>query len=162
MPITIDYHPIFFNMKAFLNNIKLPRAKSEDKPHARSYLRSLSFQSRLKKPIKKGEDPQHKETAHTMQSPSEKDVFRYRYNYGANLGGIFVLERWMFGSMFDATSNAGSELDAVKAYRNHPVLDLAEISNGHSVPLQTEGLGLPERNGRPTGPLPLQMRTYPS
>ncbi|KIY00177.1 uncharacterized protein Z520_03862 [Fonsecaea multimorphosa CBS 102226] len=47
--------------------------------------------------------------------PTPKDILRYRYQHGTNLGGIFVLERWMFGSMFDQSCSGDSELDAVIA-----------------------------------------------
>lgn len=42
------------------------------------------------------------------------DIFRYRYQHGTNLGSIFVLEKWMFGSMYSG-SEGTSELDAVSA-----------------------------------------------
>jgi alpha-ketoglutarate-dependent taurine dioxygenase len=48
--------------------------------------------------------------------PTEQDIFRYRYQHGANLGAIFCLERWLFGSMFEESTSGGSEVDAVKAY----------------------------------------------
>ncbi|MCJ1440122.1 MAG: Glucan 1,3-beta-glucosidase 3 [Stictis urceolatum] len=47
--------------------------------------------------------------------PTENDIFRYRYQHGTNLGAIFCLERWLFGSMFEDSAPGGSELDAVKA-----------------------------------------------
>jgi hypothetical protein len=43
------------------------------------------------------------------------DVYKYRYQYGANLGSIFVLEKWLFSGMFDQSAQGGSELDAVRA-----------------------------------------------
>lgn len=51
------------------------------------------------------------------QDPTVNDVFRYRYQHGANLGSIFVLEKWLFPSLFpnNATSSQTSELEAVKA-----------------------------------------------
>ena len=48
--------------------------------------------------------------------PSAQDILRYRYHHGTNLGGIFVLERWIHGSMFDADATGDSELDAVTSY----------------------------------------------
>ena len=47
--------------------------------------------------------------------PSSQDILRYRYHHGTNLGSIFVLERWLHGSMYDAGSAGDSELDAVIA-----------------------------------------------
>jgi len=49
----------------------------------------------------------------TITPPKPIDVLRYRYHHGANLGSIFVLEQWLFGSMFPPGSPGGSELDAV-------------------------------------------------
>ncbi|KAF2101686.1 glycoside hydrolase [Rhizodiscina lignyota] len=50
-------------------------------------------------------------------APTSNDVFRYRYQHGTNLGSIFVLEKWLSGSMFpsNATAQQSSELEAVKA-----------------------------------------------
>ncbi|KAL9111894.1 MAG: hypothetical protein Q9227_003744 [Pyrenula ochraceoflavens] len=45
----------------------------------------------------------------------EDEVFRYRYQHGTNLGSIYCLERWLYGSMFDENAQGGSELDAVQA-----------------------------------------------
>ncbi|MCJ1419176.1 Glucan 1,3-beta-glucosidase 3 [Xylographa parallela] len=47
--------------------------------------------------------------------PTALDVLRYRYHHGVNLGGVFVLERWLFPSMFPACAEGASELDAVTA-----------------------------------------------
>jgi hypothetical protein len=43
------------------------------------------------------------------------DVVRYRYQHGCNLGTIFVLERWLSGSMFGSDAAGGSELDAIRS-----------------------------------------------
>ena len=56
------------------------------------------------------------DTPSITQPPTELDVLRYRYHHGTNLGGIFVLERWLWGSMFEEGAKGGSELDAVNAY----------------------------------------------
>ena len=48
--------------------------------------------------------------------PTYLDNFRYRYHNGTNLGSIFVLEKWLFPSMFEPTTRGDSELDAVTAY----------------------------------------------
>ncbi|KAL9120789.1 MAG: hypothetical protein Q9187_002654 [Circinaria calcarea] len=50
-----------------------------------------------------------------IRPPTQLDVLRYRYHHGANLGGIFVLEKWLYGSMFEPEAKGGSELDAVSA-----------------------------------------------
>ncbi|KKY28201.1 putative glucanbeta-glucosidase [Diplodia seriata] len=46
------------------------------------------------------------------------DVLRYRYQHGANLGSIYVLEKWLFPAMFPgscAGHGKSSELAAVRA-----------------------------------------------
>jgi aryl-phospho-beta-D-glucosidase BglC (GH1 family) len=48
-----------------------------------------------------------------ISPPTPKDLLRYRYHHGTNLGSIFVLEKWLHGSMFPSSSKGGSELDAV-------------------------------------------------
>ena len=55
-----------------------------------------------------------------IRPPTQLDVLRYRYHHGANLGGIFVLEKWLYGSMFDQEAKGESELDAVTAYVTTP------------------------------------------
>ena len=47
--------------------------------------------------------------------PTGSDVIRFRHHYGTNLGGYFVLEKWLHGSMFIEESEGDSELDAVFA-----------------------------------------------
>ena len=44
-----------------------------------------------------------------------QDAYRYRYHHGANLGSIFVLEKWLYSRMFDDSAQGGSELDAIQA-----------------------------------------------
>ncbi|MCJ1337831.1 Glucan 1,3-beta-glucosidase 3 [Bachmanniomyces sp. S44760] len=51
----------------------------------------------------------------TLTPPSRQDILRYRLQHGVNLGGVFVLERWLFGSLFHPHAKGGSELDAVTA-----------------------------------------------
>ena len=46
---------------------------------------------------------------------SIQDILRYRYHHGTNLGSIYVLEKWLHGSMFDNEAAGDSELDAVTA-----------------------------------------------
>ncbi|KAK0647644.1 Glucan 1 [Lasiodiplodia hormozganensis] len=46
------------------------------------------------------------------------DVLRYRYQHGANLGSIYVLEKWLFPGMFPGSCSGqgkSSELAAVRA-----------------------------------------------
>lgn len=50
-----------------------------------------------------------------MQPPTALDALRYRYQYGVNLGGTFVLEKWIWPGMFESSATGGSELDAVMA-----------------------------------------------
>ena len=44
------------------------------------------------------------------------DVLRYRLHYGANLGSVFVLERWLSGSMYTTNTTGESELAAVQGW----------------------------------------------
>ena len=46
--------------------------------------------------------------------PLPEDVFRYRQHFGANLGSVFVLEKWMSPDMFDNGADK-AELSAVAA-----------------------------------------------
>ncbi|EXJ73064.1 uncharacterized protein A1O5_04213 [Cladophialophora psammophila CBS 110553] len=55
--------------------------------------------------------------------PTPKDILRYRYQHGTNLGSIFILEQWLFGSMYDQGVSGSSELDAVVASINVRGLD---------------------------------------
>ena len=54
----------------------------------------------------------------TPPAPTPYDILRYRAHHGTNLGSIFVLERWLYPSMFPAGegNSGGSELDAVTGY----------------------------------------------
>ena len=50
--------------------------------------------------------------------PPTLEFYKHRYQHGANLGGIYVLDRALFPSMFlhgAPPQGASSELDAVKA-----------------------------------------------
>ncbi|OAL35707.1 hypothetical protein AYO20_05088 [Fonsecaea nubica] len=55
--------------------------------------------------------------------PTPKDILRYRYQHGTNLGSIFILEQWLFGSMYDEGVPGSSELDAIIASINARGLD---------------------------------------
>ena len=48
----------------------------------------------------------------SLQEPSPLDVLRYRYQHGTNLGSVFVLEKWLTGSMYQDGSDS-AELAAV-------------------------------------------------
>ena len=50
-----------------------------------------------------------------IPSPTPNDLFRYRSHHGANLGSIFVLEKWLYPSMFEPDARGDSELAAVTA-----------------------------------------------
>lgn len=52
-------------------------------------------------------------------APTTEDIFRYRYQHGTNLGSIFVLEKWLHGSMHEKGSSGSSELSAVTQYAWH-------------------------------------------
>ncbi|CCE65680.1 hypothetical protein TPHA_0M01060 [Tetrapisispora phaffii CBS 4417] len=46
------------------------------------------------------------------QPPNIDQIFKYRTNYGVNLGSLFVLESWIYGDLFD--KGGASELDAIR------------------------------------------------
>jgi aryl-phospho-beta-D-glucosidase BglC (GH1 family) len=48
----------------------------------------------------------------SLQEPSSSDVYRYRYQHGTNFGSIFVLEKWLTGSMYPENADS-AELAAV-------------------------------------------------
>ncbi|TLD39379.1 glycoside hydrolase family protein [Venturia nashicola] len=70
------------------------------------------------------DDQQHLEIHQNITSspkpPTKLDIIRYRYHYGVNLGSVYVLENWLFGSAFppSATDRQTSELEAVKGWTN--------------------------------------------
>ena len=47
--------------------------------------------------------------------PTSQDLLRYRSHHGSNLGSIFVLEKWLYPSMFEPGAEGDSELAAVTA-----------------------------------------------
>jgi aryl-phospho-beta-D-glucosidase BglC (GH1 family) len=64
--------------------------------------------------------PQHDKpseiTNHAIHPPTLADVIRYRYSHGANLGSIFVQEKWLTGAFYPPNSTGSSELAAVTAW----------------------------------------------
>lgn len=46
--------------------------------------------------------------------PTINDIYRYRYQHGTNLGSIFVLEKWLYRSMYEKDAEGSSELAAIK------------------------------------------------
>ncbi|KFY12141.1 hypothetical protein V492_04082 [Pseudogymnoascus sp. VKM F-4246] len=59
--------------------------------------------------------------ASSIHPVTQQDIFRYRYHHGTNLGSIFVLERWLFPSLF--SSPGESELAAVTSSLSQIGLD---------------------------------------
>jgi aryl-phospho-beta-D-glucosidase BglC (GH1 family) len=59
----------------------------------------------------------------SIQAPSSTDVYRYRYHHGANCGSIFILERWLTGSMFHDKTDGSSELAAVEKWVKEDGID---------------------------------------
>lgn len=53
----------------------------------------------------------------------KKEVYRNRYNYGVNLGGLFVLENWIYDGGLD--KGGDSEFDAVNAQAKESSVDEA-------------------------------------
>jgi aryl-phospho-beta-D-glucosidase BglC (GH1 family) len=91
-------------MKKFLDKAKSKLQELDSGPRS-----SNSQPQQFQQPL-----PQNDE-ASTLQPPAPIDIIRYRYHHGTNLGSIFVLERWLHGSMFPASSAGGSEYDAISA-----------------------------------------------
>ncbi|KAH7330186.1 glycoside hydrolase superfamily [Rhexocercosporidium sp. MPI-PUGE-AT-0058] len=58
-----------------------------------------------------------------IQPPTAQDLLRYRFHWGTNLGSIFVLEKWLSGSMFLGPSSGDHELAAVTAAANELGID---------------------------------------
>lgn len=50
------------------------------------------------------------------KAPTERQIYQNRFNHGPNLGGMFVLEKWISGDSFYPNESKSSELDAVKAF----------------------------------------------
>lgn len=61
----------------------------------------------------------------SIQAPTEADVIRYRYHHGTNLGSVFILERWLTGSMFPFDAKGSSELTAATAWAKQQGIDKA-------------------------------------
>lgn len=75
---------------------------------AKSQFQDFHGQSSSQSPIQESHPSQ-------VTPPTACDLFRYRYAHGTNLGSVFVLEKWLTGSMFPGSSKGDSELDAVTA-----------------------------------------------
>ena len=100
-------------------------------------------------------------SSHHLPRPGLHEIIRYRYQHGTNIGSIFVLEKWLHGSMYDAGTAGSSELDAVVSYEScHP----------HSCETQTcthtfagqspyAASMTPVRNGKRIGPQHYRMST---
>ncbi|KAL2067416.1 hypothetical protein VTL71DRAFT_1841 [Oculimacula yallundae] len=63
----------------------------------------------------------------TISAPTAIDVLRYRYHWGTNLGSVFVLEKWLSGSMFPSSSTGDHELAAVAAAVKETGIDAAKM-----------------------------------
>lgn len=57
-------------------------------------------------------------TSTAAAPPSDTDILRYRYHYAANLGAVYVLERWLQSSAYpsDAPADQTSELGCVSLW----------------------------------------------
>ncbi|KAF4551573.1 Cellulase-like protein 5 [Elsinoe fawcettii] len=86
---------------------------STAKSLAKEHIPSSSFPSSSSPPASSGPPPTDQPP--TLSPPTIRDLYRYRYHHGTNLGSIFVLERWLTGSMFPSSCHGGSELAAVSA-----------------------------------------------
>ncbi|KAK3073948.1 Glucan 1,3-beta-glucosidase 3 [Teratosphaeriaceae sp. CCFEE 6253] len=61
----------------------------------------------------------------SIQPPTQTDVYRYRYHHGANCGSVFILEKWLTGSMFPGDVQGSSELAAAEAWVKQEGIDRA-------------------------------------
>ncbi|KAK0923281.1 Glucan 1,3-beta-glucosidase 3 [Friedmanniomyces endolithicus] len=61
----------------------------------------------------------------TIQPPTPADVTRYRYHHGANVGSVFIMEKWLTGSMFPEHAQGSSELAAVEGWVKQEGIDQA-------------------------------------
>ena len=52
-------------------------------------------------------------TSPNLATIDERVIYRNRYNCGVNLGSLFVLEKWIYDSLFTEASGAETEFDAV-------------------------------------------------
>lgn len=52
--------------------------------------------------------------AENINPPLPVEIARYRYQHGTNLGTMFVLEKWLCGSMFAEGSKGSAELAGVE------------------------------------------------
>ncbi|PVH87315.1 glycoside hydrolase family 5 protein [Cadophora sp. DSE1049] len=95
-------------MKKFLNKAKAAFEELAD---------SDSPSSSSQKPIAQANQPS------TIGPPTVLDLLRYRFHWGTNLGSIFVLEKWLSGSMFVGSSSGDHELAAVTAAVNELGID---------------------------------------
>jgi hypothetical protein len=61
---------------------------------------------------------------------TRQDIMRYRYHHACNLGGVFVVEKWLFPSCFpsDAGNRQTSELECVTANVNQVGVDKTRIN----------------------------------
>ncbi|KAK5725998.1 Glucan 1,3-beta-glucosidase 3 [Elasticomyces elasticus] len=86
-------------MKKFLN-----KAKSAFDEH----LDGAGGRGQQQVPMQEGQS--------SIQPPTPKDVTRFRYHHGCNMGSVFILEKWLTGSMFPDGAPGSSELAAAEAW----------------------------------------------
>ncbi|CCF57046.1 hypothetical protein KAFR_0C00510 [Kazachstania africana CBS 2517] len=70
----------------------------------------------------------------TSSEIDQKTIYRYRYNYGVNLGSLFVLEPWIYNTMFEEGGN--DEFHAISNYMqkhsvNEAIAKLSEHYNAY-------------------------------
>jgi aryl-phospho-beta-D-glucosidase BglC (GH1 family) len=97
-------------MKKFLNKAK-DFAKNNDLPGA---------SRQQQQPITTQPDQPS-----SIQTPSYAEVYRYRYHHGTNIGTVFILEKWLTGSMFPEHANGSAELAAAEGWVKQEGLDKA-------------------------------------
>lgn len=72
------------------------------------------FDKLKQKVLKKGAQPLHYDLPPPGESTEKRFIYQNRYNYGANFGSMFVLEKYIFDSLFN--HGGENEFDAISAH----------------------------------------------
>jgi len=108
-------------MKGFLHKAKDSLQKDKASTSGRPPPPVPSKPSIFQRNAPQGDQPS------SISDPTPQEVLRYRYHHGANLGSIYVLEKWLHPSMFPSNAAPGqsSELEAVKLWISQIGMDAA-------------------------------------
>lgn len=68
----------------------------------------------------------------SIEAVDKKTIYRNRYNYGVNLGSLFVLEKWIYNDLFDNVNSNNNEYDVIsQRVKNFGKDDTARRLNEH-------------------------------